>query len=354
MGFNILAELERLRTEIDEISIKILNLLNKRAEVVKKIGLEKEKLGIEISNPLREETLNSILCKNNKGPFSNEAIKRIFKTIYDESKDIQINKDNNISNLKIDLGNGIFIGKDCLPIMIAGPCSVESEEQLDKTASFVHETGVKILRGGAYKPRTSPYSFQGLGEKGLILLNKYAKKYGMLSVSEATTIENLKFVEKYCDIIQIGARNMYSYPLLEAVGQLRKPVILKRHFSATIKELLLSAEYIRKGGNKNIILCERGIRTFETSTRNTLDISSIPILKKESYYPVIVDLSHSAGRKDILNSLLLAVLGVGVDGIMVETHINPDEALSDGNQQMNRDEFFDFMKIFQKFLDLGI
>ena len=346
MGFNILAELERLRTEIDEISIKILNLLNKRAEVVKKIGLEKEKLGIEISNPLREETLNSILCKNNKGPFSNEAIKRIFKTIYDESKDIQINKDNNISNLKIDLGNGIFIGKDCLPIMIAGPCSVESEEQIDKTASFVSESGVKILRGGAYKPRTSPYSFQGLGEEGLKLLQKYTKKYNMLSVSEVTTIENLKIVDKYCDIIQIGARNMYSYPLLEAVGKLKKPVILKRHFSATIKEFLLSAEYIRKEGNHNIILCERGIRTFETSTRNTLDISSIPILKKESWYPIIADLSHSAGRKDILTSLLGAVVGVGADGVMVETHINPNEALSDGNQQMDKNEFFEFMKKF--------
>ena len=191
-----MAELEKLRKQIDEISLEILNLLNKRAEVVKKIGLEKEKLGIEISNPLREDTLNAILCKNNNGPFSNEAIKRIFKVIYDESKDIQINKDKKIFDLKIDLGNGIVIGKDSKPLMIAGPCSIESEEQLDKTAFFVHETGVKILRGGAYKPRTSPYSFQGLGEEALIFINKYAKKYGMLSVSEATTIENLKFVEK--------------------------------------------------------------------------------------------------------------------------------------------------------------
>ena len=345
-----MAELEKLRLQIDEISLEILDLLNKRAEIVKKIGLEKEKLGIEVSNPLREKTLNSILCKNNKGPFSNEAIKRIFKTIYDESKDIQIIKDDNISNVKIDLGNGVFIGKGCLPAMIAGPCSVESEEQLDKTASFVSENGVKILRGGAYKPRTSPYSFQGIGEDGLKLLQKYAKKYDMLSVSEATTIENLKNVARYCDIIQIGARSMYSYPLLEAVGKIRKPVILKRHFSATIKEFLLSAEYIRKEGNKNIILCERGIRTFETSTRNTLDISSIPILKKESCYPVIVDLSHSAGRKDILNSLLGAVIGVGADGVMVETHINPNEALSDGNQQMDRDEFFEFMNKFRNFI----
>ena len=344
-----MAEIEKLRKSIDEISLEILNLLNKRADIVKQIGIEKEKLGIEIYNPLREETLSSILCKNNKGPFSNEAIKRIFKTIYDESKDLQIVKKDKITSLKIDLGNEIFIGKDSPIIMIAGPCSIESEEQLDKTVSFIHEKGVKILRGGAYKPRTSPYSFQGLGEKGLKLLQKYAKKYNMLSVSEATTIENLKLVAQYCDIIQIGARNMYSYPLLEATGKLKKPVILKRHFSSTIKELLLSAEYISKEGNNNIILCERGIRTFETSTRNTLDVSSIPILKKESCYPVIADLSHSAGRKDILNSLLGAVIGAGVNGIMVETHINPNEALSDGDQQMNRKEFFEFMNNFEKY-----
>ena len=344
-----MAEIEKLRKSIDEISLEILNLLNKRAEIVKKIGLEKEKLGIEIYNPLREETLSSILCKNNTGPFSNEAIKRIFKTIYDESKDLQIIKKDKITSLKIDLGNGIFIGKDSPIVMIAGPCSVESEEQLDKTVSFLHEKGIKILRGGAYKPRTSPYSFQGLGENGLKLLQKYAKKYNMLSVSEATTIENLKLVSKYCDIIQIGARNMYCYPLLEATGRLKNPVILKRHFAATIKELLLSAEYISKEGNNNIILCERGIRTFETSTRNTLDVSSIPILKKESCYPVIADLSHSAGRKDILNSLLGAVIGANVNGVMVETHINPNEALSDGDQQMNRKEFFEFMNNFEKY-----
>ncbi|WP_242971871.1 bifunctional 3-deoxy-7-phosphoheptulonate synthase/chorismate mutase [Haloimpatiens massiliensis] len=226
-----------------------------------------------------------------------------------------------------------------LPMIIAGPCAIESYEALDETAKHLKGMGVKYIRGGAFKPRTSPYDFQGLKEMGLEYLHEIGKKYNMITVTEIVNTKDLKLFEKYVDIIQIGARNMHNYELLKVVGESSKPVLLKRGMSATVKEFLLAAEYIACSGNQNIILCERGIRTFEPGTRNTLDISSIPIIKQETNLPIIADVSHSIGRKDIVTQITKGILAVGADGFMVEVHRNPSQALCDSEQQLNLQEF---------------
>ncbi|MEW5805976.1 MAG: 3-deoxy-7-phosphoheptulonate synthase [Acidobacteriota bacterium] len=240
-----------------------------------------------------------------------------------------------VRNLKI--GGGSFS-------VIAGPCAVESREQILEIASFVKEEGATILRGGAFKPRTSPYSFQGLGLKGLEYLAEAREKTGLAIITEVMGSEEVSMVEEYCDIFQIGARNMQNYRLLTAVGKTRKPVMLKRGLMATIEEFLLAAEYIYSEGNPNIILCERGIRTFETYTRNTLDISAVPIVKSLSHHPIFVDPSHAAGKRSLVPSLSCASVAAGADGIMVEVHPRPDEALSDGAQSLSFKEFSQMMK----------
>lgn len=224
-------------------------------------------------------------------------------------------------------------------IIIAGPCAVESVTCLENIVTVLHQNNVRFLRGGAYKPRTSPYDFQGLGRAGLKILKTIGKKYGMFTVTEVVDTRQVGFISQNADILQVGARNMQNYELLKEVGKTQKPVLLKRGISATIREFVYAAEYIALQGNREIILCERGIRTFETEVRNTLDISSIPILKKETKLPVLVDLSHSLGRKDIINSVAKAVLAAGAEGLMVEVHPCPDLALSDKKQQLNPSEF---------------
>ena len=241
----------------------------------------------------------------------------------------------------------IFKLSDNKPIVIAGPCSIENYNRLDKIANLLKEVGVKCIRGGAYKPRTSPYDFQGLGEDGLKILNEVAEKYGLLAITEVVDTRHVELVSKYVSILQIGSRNMDNYELLKEVGNAKNTVMLKRGFSATINEFMLAAEYIAKNGKNNIILCERGIRTFETKTRNTLDISCIPIIKLETNLPIIVDLSHSLGRKDIVYPIAKAVIAVGGDGIMIEVHPDPNSALSDNEQQMNVSEFKEFMDKFE-------
>ncbi|MGB9728306.1 MAG: 3-deoxy-7-phosphoheptulonate synthase [Thermoprotei archaeon] len=238
--------------------------------------------------------------------------------------------------------NGVRIGEK--PIVIAGPCSVESEEQVVQIAKFVKEHGASMLRGGAFKPRTSPYSFQGLGEKGLMYLKKASEITGLPIVTEVLDPRDVKLVEKYADMLQIGARNMQNFPLLKEVGRSFKPVLLKRGFGATIEELLSAAEYIMKEGNVNVILCERGIRTFETSTRFTLDIAAVPVLKELTHLPVIVDPSHAAGKRSLVPPLAKAALAAGADGIIVEVHQDPDHALSDGLQSLTLDGFKDMME----------
>jgi len=220
-------------------------------------------------------------------------------------------------------------------IVMAGPCSAETEKQVRAAAAAVRRAGAKIFRGGAFKPRSSPYSFQGLGEEGLRMLQDAAKAEGMALISEVMDISQIPLIEKYCDIFQVGARNMQNFTLLRELGlHTRKPVLLKRGISATIEEWLLSAEYVLSGGNTDVILCERGIRTFETATRNTFDISAIPVVKKLSHLPVVADPSHGAGRRDMVAPMARAAVAAGADGLIIEVHCDPDHALSDGAQSM--------------------
>ena len=236
------------------------------------------------------------------------------------------------------------------PILIAGPCTVESEEQTLTVARAVKAAGIKILRGGAFKPRTSPYSFQGLGEEGLKILRTAREETGLLIQTEVMDAGQLDLVCKYADILQIGTRNMMNYSLLKAVGSVRFPVMLKRGFMATVEELLLAAEYITQGGNERLFLCERGIRSFETATRFTLDISAVPIVKKMSPLPIIVDPSHATGRSDLIIPMSLAALAAGADGLMVEVHPWPKKAMCDGLQSLSLEMFDQFVKSVRKMI----
>jgi 3-deoxy-7-phosphoheptulonate synthase len=219
-------------------------------------------------------------------------------------------------------------------IVMAGPCSAETEEQVQATAAAVKRAGAKVLRGGAFKPRSSPYSFQGLGEEGLRMLRTAADGHDLKLITEVMDISQIEVIDKYADIFQVGARNMQNFTLLRELGRTRKPVMLKRGIAATVEEWLLSAEYVLSGGNGNVMLCERGIRTFETATRNTLDISAIPIVKELSHLPVIVDPSHGTGRRDKVAPMARAAAAAGADGLIIEVHCDPDHALSDGAQSM--------------------
>lgn len=238
----------------------------------------------------------------------------------------------------IDLGDGVTIGGTEISMM-AGPCSVESEEQTLETARAVSAAGATILRGGAYKPRTSPYEFRGLGERGLEILAKAREETGMKIITEVMTPSDVEVVGKYTDVFQIGARNSQNYLLLEEVGKARKPVMLKRGLSMLMEEWLLAAEYVMAQGNPDVMLCERGIRTFETMTRNTLDVSTVPVLQSLSHLPVIIDPSHAAGKRPFVDALSRAGIAAGADGLIIEAHPSPDHALSDGAQSLNLDEF---------------
>jgi 3-deoxy-7-phosphoheptulonate synthase len=241
-----------------------------------------------------------------------------------------------------DIG-GVKIGGNQVVVM-AGPCSVESEKQIFTIAKLVAESGARILRGGAFKPRTSPYTFQGLGEQALKLLRAAADEYKLKIVTEVMDRSQIDLVEKYADILQIGARNMQNYTFLKDLGKASKPVLLKRGLAATIEEWLMSAEYILAGGNHQVILCERGIRTFETATRNTLDIGAIPVVQKKSHLPVFADPSHGIGIRDKVIPMARACVAAGADGIIVEVHHDPDHALSDGAQSLFPDQFLQMMK----------
>src|ERR1700761_5649014 len=238
----------------------------------------------------------------------------------------------------VNLGRGVLIGGNDIVIM-AGPCSVESRDQIFSVAESVAKAGAKILRAGAFKPRTSPYAFQGMGEEGLKLMKEAAEKTGLFTVSEVMDPSQIQMMSGYIDIFQVGARNMQNYHLLRALGEVRKPVLLKRGMSATMEELLLSAEYILAGGNYNVILCERGIRTYETATRNTMDISAIPVVKKLSHLPIVGDPSHGTGHRDMVAPMARAAVAAGADGIIVEVHPNADKAASDAAQTLYPDQF---------------
>jgi 3-deoxy-7-phosphoheptulonate synthase len=238
--------------------------------------------------------------------------------------------------------NGVAIGDNAVVVM-AGPCSVESREQIFASAKLVQEGGAKFLRGGAFKPRSSPYSFQGLGLDALKLLREAGDAHGLLVVSEVMEISQIELMMPYVDLFQVGARNMQNFNLLRELGAIRKPVLLKRGIAATIEELLLSAEYLLAGGNYDVILCERGIRTFETYTRNTMDISAIPVVKKLSHLPILGDPSHGTGRRDKVPAMARATIAAGGDGLLIEVHPNPDKALSDGAQSLFPEQFAKLM-----------
>ncbi|MBZ5597867.1 MAG: 3-deoxy-7-phosphoheptulonate synthase [Acidobacteriia bacterium] len=242
----------------------------------------------------------------------------------------------------VQFANGLQIGGDEVVVM-AGPCSVESREQLFKVAEQVSKAGARVLRGGAFKPRSSPYSFQGLGIEGLKLLREAGDRFGMLVISEVMEISQIEMMLPYVDILQVGARNMQNFNLLRELGKVKSPVLLKRGIAATLEELLLSAEYIMAGGNYDVILCERGIRTFETYTRNTLDISAIPIIKQLSHLPMTSDPSHGTGRRDKVASMARASVAAGADALLIEVHHDPDKALSDGAQSLYPEQFRQLM-----------
>jgi 3-deoxy-7-phosphoheptulonate synthase len=239
--------------------------------------------------------------------------------------------------------NDIEIGGTKVVVM-AGPCSVENHDQIERMADIVAESGATVIRGGAFKPRSSPYSFQGMGEEGLRLMRNAADRRGLLVISEVMDSSQLPLLTAYSDILQIGARNMQNFNLLREVSKLRKPALLKRGISATIEELLLSAEYILSGGNYEVILCERGIRTFENYTRNTMDISAIPVLRKLSHLPIVADPSHGTGRRDLVPPMARASVAAGADGLLMEVHHDPDHALSDGAQSLYPDQYAELMK----------
>jgi 3-deoxy-7-phosphoheptulonate synthase len=238
----------------------------------------------------------------------------------------------------IEVGDVRFGGKEDI-VLMAGPCSVESREQTLEIAEHLSRIGVQVIRGGAFKPRTSPYSFQGMGEEGLKILAEVRERYGMAVITEVMGAEEVDLCAKYVDILQLGTRNMQNYRLLEAVGRQSRPVLLKRGMSSTIEELLLAAEYILSKGNPNVLLCERGIRTFETATRSTFDVNAVPVLKKLSHLPVIVDPSHATGYWDLIAPVSRAAVAAGADGLLIEVHHEPDKAMSDGAQSLRPEVF---------------
>ena len=258
-------------------------------------------------------------------------------------------KTTNPEGTKVPIGKGVVVGGEKV-IVIAGPCSVESKNQIMEVAQKVKEAGAHALRGGAFKPRTAPYSFQGLGKKGLEMLAEAGRKTGLPIVTEVMSPEDVKTVAEYADVLQVGARNVQNFPLLKKLGKKDKPVLLKRGLMTTIEEFLLAAEYILAEGNPNVILCERGIRTFETATRYTLDISAIPVLKKKTHLPVIVDPSHGTGYWEYVPPMCYAAIAAGADGLIVEVHPKPEEALSDGTQSLKPEKFKEMMENLSKFV----
>jgi len=308
-----------------------------------RIAETKRDQGLEGYDPRREAEMLNTLTHQAAGGFGANEIKDVFQAIFRASLDIQDReRRRGLRVLSRDLvpPGGIQVGNVSIgggtPVLFAGPCSVETREQMETIAAAVAALPVqKILRAGAFKPRTSPYTFQGLREEGLAILRETSNRHGLPVVTEVLDTATLDIVAASADMLQIGARNMYNTELLKAVGKLRKPVLLKRGFMATLDELLLSAEYIFAAGNEAVVLCERGIRTFESRTRYTLDISSIPLLKQETSLPVIVDVSHALGRRDVLLPCAKAAMAAGADGLMIEAHSRPDQALSDGFQQVD-------------------
>lgn len=335
--------IQSLRARIDELNLRILELLSERARIAAEIGALQAAAGMSQYDPVREQQMLDALVAANRGPFDDATVKALFKQVFQASMQLSerqerrqylMSRAQKPQDTVVTVGE-VEIGTGRPPVLIAGPCAIESREQVFATAAHVAARGVRLFRGGAYKPRTDPYSFQGLGEEGLVLGREACDAHGLLFVSEVVSARDLPLFEEYVDVLQVGARNMQNFPLLKAVGRSSKPVLLKRGLAATVEEWLMAAEYLLSEGNQNVILCERGIRTFERYTRNTLDVSAVALAKLESHLPVVVDVTHSGGRRDLLVALTKAGLAVGADGIMIEVHPNPAVALSDQKQQVD-------------------
>jgi 3-deoxy-7-phosphoheptulonate synthase len=313
-------------------------------EQVKAVIKEIEKMGFR-GVPMPGAQRTAICIIGNRGPVEDthlRALEGVKETIPVTKSYKLVSRETHPESTVVQVGNIKIGGGE--PVIMAGPCAVESEEQALTIAHIVKKHGAQVYRGGAFKPRTSPYSFQGLGEEGLEILRKVRQETGLLIITEATDKDNLALVEKCADIIQIGARNMQNYSLLRLAGQSSKAVLLKRGMAATIDEWLMAAEYIISEGNRRVILCERGIRTFSDNTRNTLDLSAIPSIKEASHLPVIVDPSHAVGRRDYVIPLSRGAIAVGADGLLVEVHHDPASALSDGTQSLYPNQFAELMK----------
>ncbi len=344
-------KLEELRDRVDELNVQLLNLINERARLVQEIGRVKETQGVNRYDPVRERKMLDSILEKNDGPFEKSTLQHLFKEIFkaglelqedDHRKALLVSRKKHPENTIVDV-KGTKVGAGAQQL-IFGPCAVESYEQVATVAAAVKAKGLKLLRGGAYKPRTSPYDFQGLGVEGLKILKRVADEYDLGVISEIVSPADIEMAAQYIDVIQIGARNMQNFELLKAAGAINKPILLKRGLAATIEEFINAAEYIMAQGNGQIILCERGIRTYEKATRNTLDISAVPILKQETHLPVLVDVTHSTGRRDLLLPTAKAALAIGADGVMAEVHPDPAVALSDSAQQMDLNQFDDFME----------
>ena len=341
--------LHDLRMQIDANNQALLSLLEERGQLVCQVRAVKEELGLPKHDPKRQQEMIDDIVAKNHGPYPPRTIRKLFSEVHNAS--VALMEDRADSELLVGRSRGrgdhiIEVAGQTVglkPFFIAGPCAVESFDQLDRTAAGLAAQGIRFLRGGAFKPRTSPYSFQGLGLAGLKILREVGDRYGMAIVTEVMDTRLVESVGELADVLQIGTRNMYNYELLKEVGRLGKPVLLKRGFAATIDEWLQAAEYIALQGNEDVILCERGVRTFERRTRNTLDISAIPLVRTMSRLPVVVDVSHAAGRRDLLPALTKASFGAGAQGVMIEVHHNPAVARSDADQQLSLAEFAELM-----------
>lgn len=352
-------ELANLREKMDDVNVQLLKLINERASIVQEIGRVKEAQGVNRYDPVRERDMLNVIKENNEGPFEHSTLEHLFKEIFkaglelqkdDHRKALLVSRKKKAEDTIVNV-KGEQIG-DGSPHFIFGPCAVESYEQVAEVARAVKAKGLKLLRGGAFKPRTSPYDFQGLGLEGLKILKQVADEYDLAVISEIVSPNDMEIAAQYLDVIQIGSRNMQNFELLKAAGQVDKPVLLKRGLAATLDEFMNAAEYIISQGNGNIILCERGIRTYEKATRNTLDISAVPILKQSTHLPVFVDVTHSTGRRDLLIPTAKAAIAIGADGVMAEVHPDPAVALSDSAQQMDLKQFDTFMQEIEKMLHL--
>ncbi len=345
------SSVQELRAQVDEINMQMLELLTRRAKVVSEIGTLHTKMGVSHYDPSREAEMLTALERANQGPFSNETIKALFREIFRASLEmeeqqarakIRVQRHSPDERTVIRMPDGYEIGAGNFSV-IAGSCAVESFEQIDEVGAALASRGVRVMRGMAYKPRTSPYEFQGLGEQGLQIARQVADKYNLYVVSEIMDQSQIPMYMDYVDIFWVGARNMQNSFLLKALGKIDRPVILKNGLAASMEEFLYAAEYIVSSGNPNVMLVMRGIRTHEKWTRNTLDMGTIAVLKLESHLPVIVDISHSSGRRDIAKPLARAARALGADGLMVEVHPNPPVAMSDAKQQLTIPEFHAMM-----------